>query len=113
MKRVINIICVMTCCMLFSKAEGVVEVSESLKWNDKGSRSEVPSVRYTDSTLVVSCDSVEAMTVVVTASNGDQVINQYIIASPAELAIPLPNNFDPCGATVELYCEERKYEGEF
>lgn len=113
MKRVFFIICVMAYCMLFAKAEGVVEVSENLKWNNKCPRSEVPSVRYTDSTLVVSCDSVEAMTVVVTTSNGDQVINQCIIASPAELAIPLPNNFYPCGATVELYCEERKYEGVF
>lgn len=90
-----------------------VVLNEGSELSIYGPRSEVPSVRYTDSTLVVSCDSVEAMTVVVTASNGDQVINQYIIASPAELAIPLPNNFDPCGATVELYCEERKYEGEF
>ena len=29
----------MAYCMLFAKAEGVVEVSENLKWNNKGSRS--------------------------------------------------------------------------
>ena len=39
MKRVFFIVCVMAYCMLFAKAEGVVEVSESLKCNDKGSRS--------------------------------------------------------------------------
>lgn len=39
MKRVFFIICVMAYCMLFAKAEGVVEVSENLKCNDKGSRS--------------------------------------------------------------------------
>ena len=39
MKRVFFIICVVAYCMLFAKAEGVVEVSESLKCNDKGSRS--------------------------------------------------------------------------
>ena len=39
MKRVIFIICIMAYCMLFAKAEGVVEVSESLKCNDKGSHS--------------------------------------------------------------------------
>ena len=39
MKRVFFIICVMAYCMLFAKAEGVVEVSDSLKWNDKGSHS--------------------------------------------------------------------------
>lgn len=39
MKRVFFIVCVMAYCMLFAKAEGVVEVSESLKCNDKGSHS--------------------------------------------------------------------------
>ena len=39
MKRVFFIICVMAYCMLFAKAEGVVEVSQNLKWNNKGSRS--------------------------------------------------------------------------
>ena len=39
MKRVFFIICVMAYCMLFAKAEGVVEVSESMKCNDKGPRS--------------------------------------------------------------------------
>ena len=39
MKRVFFIVCVMAYCMLFAKAEGVVEVSENLKCNDKGSRS--------------------------------------------------------------------------
>ena len=39
MKRVFFIVCVMAYCMLFAKAEGVVEVSENLKWNNKGSHS--------------------------------------------------------------------------
>ena len=39
MKRVFFIICVMAYCMLFAKAEGVVEVSENLKWNNKCPRS--------------------------------------------------------------------------
>lgn len=50
MKRVFFIICVMAYCMLFAKAEGVVEVSENLKWNDKGSRSKGES----DCTIPVS-----------------------------------------------------------
>ena len=50
MKRVFFIICVMAYCMLFAKAEGVVEVSESLKCNDKGSRSKGES----DCTIPVS-----------------------------------------------------------
>ena len=50
MKRVFFIICVMAYCMLFAKAEGVVEVSESLKCNDKGSHSKGES----DCTIPVS-----------------------------------------------------------
>ena len=49
MKRVFFIVCVMAYCMLFAKAEGVVEVSESINWNNKGPHSEVPSVRYQES----------------------------------------------------------------
>lgn len=104
----------MSCIASFGQTGTVTLYDRDPKNNDKGHRNEIPVVTYNDDVINITSevDRPNAQ-VVITGKLGEVLYYGNVTLSQSQTTIVVPNNGISEKDTIELYCDEEEYYGEF
>lgn len=113
-KQLFLIMCLGLCSSLHAQS-GVVSLSERYKDTiGKGHRNEIPVVTYNDDVINITSEVDRPNSqVVITGKLGEVLYYGNVTLSQSQTTIVVPNNGISEKDTIELYCDEEEYYGEF
>lgn len=104
----------MSCIATYGQVGTVSLYDRDHKHNDKGHRNDIPVVTYDDDVINITSEVNRPNTeVVITGKLGEVLYYGKVTLSTTQTTIVVPNTGISEKDTIELYCEDEEYYGEF